>query len=105
MAWVILAVAGIFEICWAISLKSSEGFTRLWPTVITAIAMVLSVGLLGLAVRSIPIGTAYAIWTGIGTAGAVILGVVLLGEPLSPMRVVCLVLIALGIVGLKFTTV
>ncbi|MBX9960823.1 MAG: quaternary ammonium compound efflux SMR transporter SugE [Burkholderiaceae bacterium] len=103
MAWMILVVAGLFEIGWAIGLKYTEGFTRLWPSVGTVTAMVLSVGLLGLAMRTLPVGTAYAVWTGIGALGTVILGIVLFGEPATVARLVCVGLILAGIVGLKLT--
>ncbi len=104
MPWVILVVAGLFEITWAIGLKYTDGFTRFWPTVGTLIALVISMGLLGLAVRSLPIGTAYAVWTGIGAVGTVILGIVLMGDPATPARLVCVGLILAGIVGLKILT-
>jgi quaternary ammonium compound-resistance protein SugE len=104
MAWGLLVLAGLFEMVWAIGLKYTEGFTRLWPTVGTVIAMIISVVLLGLAVRSLPVGTAYAIWTGIGAAGTVILGIVLLGEPASVARLACVGLILAGVVGLKLVT-
>uniref|UniRef100_UPI0035ADAA7C quaternary ammonium compound efflux SMR transporter SugE n=1 Tax=Hylemonella sp. TaxID=2066020 RepID=UPI0035ADAA7C len=103
MAWMILVVAGLFEIGWAIGLKYTEGFTRLWPSVGTVTAMVLSVGLLGLAMRTLPVGTAYAVWTGIGALGTVILGIVLFGEPATVARLICVGLILAGIVGLKLT--
>ncbi len=103
MAWMILVVAGLFEIGWAIGLKYTEGFTRLWPSVGTVTAMVLSVGLLGLAMRTLPVGTAYAVWTGIGALGTVILGIVLFGEPATVARLLCVGLILAGIVGLKLT--
>jgi quaternary ammonium compound-resistance protein SugE len=105
MAWVILVIAGIFEIGWAIGLKSTEGFTRFWPSVVTIAAMAISMGLLGLAVRTLPIGTAYAIWTGIGTVGTVLLGIFVLGEPITFIRLFCVVLIVSGILGLKVLTV
>jgi quaternary ammonium compound-resistance protein SugE len=105
MAWFLLVLAGVFEIGWAIGLKYSEGFTRLWPTVATVAAMVVSLGLLGIAARMLPIGTAYAVWTGIGTVGTVLLGVLLLGEPATFMRMFCVLLIVVGIVGLKMVTV
>ena len=105
MAWLILVIAGIFEVGWAIGLKYTEGFTRFWPSVVTIAAMAISMGLLGIAVRTLPIGTAYAIWTGIGTVGAVLLGIFLLGEPTTFIRLFCLLLIILGIVGLKLVTV
>lgn len=101
MAWVVLFVAGLFEVGWAVGLKYTEGFTRLWPTVGAAVAMVLSLGLLGVALRTLPLGTAYAIWTGVGTIGTVILGIVLFGEPASALRLACVGLILAGIVGLK----
>jgi quaternary ammonium compound-resistance protein SugE len=103
MPWIYLALAGLFEIGWAIGLKYSDGFTRLWPSVATAAAMVVSVLLLALATRSLPIGTAYAIWTGIGAVGAVILGIVLFGDSAAPLRLLCVLLIVAGIVGLKLT--
>ena len=102
MAWVILFIAGLFEIGWAIGLKYTEGFTRLGPTLFTAVSLVLSMGLLGMAVRTQPIGTAYAVWTGIGAVGTAVLGIVLFREPATAMRLVCLGLIIAGILGLKF---
>ena len=104
MAWVLLVVAGLFEIGWAIGLKYTEGFTRFWPSVATIAAMVVSIILLGLAARPIPIGTAYAVWTGIGAVGAVVLGIVLFHEPVNPTRVLCLLMIVAGIVGLKLSS-
>lgn len=101
MAWFILIVAGLFEVGWAVGLKYTEGFTRLWPSVATIAALVVSFALLGLAVRTLPIGTAYAVWTGIGTVGTVILGIALLGDPLTLARLVCIGLIVAGIAGLK----
>lgn len=103
MPWLILLVAALFEIGWAIGLKYTEGFTRFWPSVGTLVAMVASVGLLGLALRTLPVGTAYAVWTGIGAVGTVVFGIVLLGEPASVARLVCVGLIVAGIVGLKLT--
>lgn len=103
MPWVILVIAGLFEIAWAVGLKFSEGFTRLWPSVGTLLALFASVALLGIAAKSLPMGTAYAVWTGIGAVGAVLCGIYLFGDPVSPMRLVCLVLIILGILGLKFS--
>jgi len=100
-AWVILVIAGVFETGFSIGLKYSEGFTRLWPSVGTALMIVLSLGLVGLATRSLPLGTAYAVWTGIGTAGTVVLGIVLFGESAAPSRIACLGLILTGIMGLK----
>lgn len=94
-------IAGLLEIGWAIGLKHTDGFTRLWPTVATVAAMVSSVVLLGLAVRTLPIGTAYAAWTGIGAAGTVVLGILVLGEPATVARLVCVALIVGGVVGLK----
>ncbi|MEO6910742.1 MAG: quaternary ammonium compound efflux SMR transporter SugE [Edaphobacter sp.] len=101
-AWAILVVAGLFETGWAIGLKYSEGFTRLWPSVATAIMIVVSMGLLGVATRSLPLGTAYAVWTGIGAVGTVVLGIVLFGESAALARLACLALIVTGILGLKF---
>ncbi|MBN9614284.1 MAG: QacE family quaternary ammonium compound efflux SMR transporter [Acidobacteriales bacterium 59-55] len=101
-AWAILVVAGLFETGWAIGLKYSEGFTRLWPSLATAIMIVVSMGLLGVATRSLPLGTAYAVWTGIGAVGTVVLGIVLFGESAALSRLVCLGLIVAGILGLKF---
>ncbi|MDD2536539.1 MAG: quaternary ammonium compound efflux SMR transporter SugE [Macromonas bipunctata] len=103
MPWLMLLVAGLFEVGWAIGLKYTEGFTRFWPSVGTLVAMVASVGLLGLALRTLPVGTAYAVWTGIGAVGTVVFGIVLLGEPVSVARLVCVGLIVAGIVGLKLT--
>jgi len=104
MAWIILVVAGLTEIGWAIGLKYTEGFTRLWPSVFTGISMVVSILLLGLALKTLPIGTAYAIWTGIGTVGTAILGIYLFGESAAVLRLVCIGLIVAGIVGLKVVT-
>lgn len=104
MAWVLLVVAGVFEIGWAVGLKYTEGFTRLWPSVGTIVAMVVSMGMLGLAVRTLPIGTAYAVWTGIGTVGSVVLGILMLDEPVTLARMIFLVLIVSGIVGLKLSS-
>ncbi|HEY9229526.1 MAG TPA: quaternary ammonium compound efflux SMR transporter SugE, partial [Gemmatimonadaceae bacterium] len=101
MDWLILFVAGLFEVGWAVGLKYTEGFTRLWPTVGTLIAMVVSMGLLGVALRTLPVGTAYAIWTGVGTVGTAMLGIVLFREPATAMRLVSIALIVAGIVGLK----
>lgn len=104
MAWLLLAVAGLFEIGWAIGLKYTDGFTRPWPTAWTVLAMIVSVVLLGLAVRTLPIGTAYAVWTGIGAAGTAILGIYLFGEPATALRLACIALIVAGIVGLKLVS-
>lgn len=101
MAWVILFIAGLFETGWAIGLKYTEGFSRFWPSVGTVLAMILSVWLLGVAMKSLPVGTAYSVWVGVGAVGTVILGIVLLGEPANPARLVSLGLIVAGIVGLK----
>lgn len=102
-AWVILLVAGLLEIGWATGLKYTEGFTNLWPSVITIALMALSMYLLAYAVRTIPVGTGYAVWTGIGAIGAAIVGMALFKEPVHTLRIVCLVLIVAGIVGLKLT--
>ncbi len=104
MAWLWLALAGAMELVWAVGLKYTEGFSRLWPSVITLAAMLASVWLLALAVRTIPIGTGYAVWTGIGAAGVAILGMVLFGEPRTLARIGCIALIVAGIVGLKLVT-
>lgn len=101
MAWIILIIAGLFEIGWAVGLKYTEGFTRLWPTVGTAVALIISMTLLGVALRTLPLGTAYAVWTGIGTIGTAGLGIVLFREPATVMRLACIGLIVVGIVGLK----
>jgi len=101
MAWVLLGLAGLLEVGWAIGLKYTDGFTRFWPTVGTALAIVGSMVLLGLAVRTLPIGTAYAVWTGIGTVGTALLGIVLLGESTDILRVGCIALVVVGILGLK----
>lgn len=104
MPWIYLGLAGLFEVVWAIGLKYTEGFSRLWPSVITGSAMLASIVLLAMAVKSLPIGTAYAIWTGIGAVGAVILGIVLFGDSASPARLACVALVLIGIVGLKLTS-
>ena len=104
MSWIILVIAGLFEIGWAIGLKYTQGFTRLWPTLGTVGAMVISVGLLGVAMRELPVGTAYAVWTGIGAVGTVILGIVLFGDPANAPRLVGVGLIVAGILGLKLTS-
>jgi len=103
MNWVILIVAGLFEVGWAIGLKYTEGFTRLWPTVWTILAMIMSLGLLGIAMKGLPVGTAYSIWVGVGTIGTVILGILLLGEPANAARMISVGLIIAGIVGLKLS--
>ena len=104
MAWVILVIAGLFEVGWAIGLKYTEGFTRFWPTVGTVVAMIISLGLLGIAMKSFPVGTAYAVWVGVGAVGTVALGIVLLGEPANAARLISVALIIAGIVGLKLAT-
>jgi quaternary ammonium compound-resistance protein SugE len=103
MAWLVLLAAGLMEVGWAVGLKYTEGFTRLWPSVWTVLAMALSLGLLGLALKSLPLGTAYAVWTGIGSVGTVLVGIWLLGESADPLRLGCIALILAGIVGLKLT--
>lgn len=104
MAWIYLIIAGIFEVVWAIGLKYTEGFSKLWPSVITGLGMAISFYFLSMAVKTLPIGTAYAIWTGIGAAGAVILGIMLFGEPKSFMRLMFVGFILIGIIGLKATS-
>lgn len=104
MAWVVLFFAGLLEIGWAVGLKLSEGFTRPLVTVATGVALVGSMALLGIAVRTLPLGTAYAVWTGIGTLGTAVLGIVLFGEPATAARIVCIALIVTGILGLKLVS-
>ncbi|HPD56066.1 MAG TPA: quaternary ammonium compound efflux SMR transporter SugE [Smithellaceae bacterium] len=104
MKWAILILAGIFEVGWAIGLKYTAGFTKLWPTIWTAVALIVSLLLLGLAVRDLPVGTAYSVWVGVGAAGTVILGIVLLGESASPARLISIGLIIAGIIGLRLAT-
>ena len=104
MSWLLLILAGLFEIGWAIGLKYTEGFTRLWPSIGTALAMIVSLALLGIAMKSLPVGTAYAVWVGIDAVGTVILGIVLFGEPANTLRLVSVALIIGGIVGLKLAT-
>jgi quaternary ammonium compound-resistance protein SugE len=101
MPWILLVLAGLFEIGWAIGLSFTHGFTRLWPSVATIAALVVSFVLLGLAAKSLPIGTAYAVWTGIGAAGTVLCGIFFLGEPATAQRLICVGLIVAGVVGLK----
>ena len=103
MDWIILVIAGLFEIGWAIGLKYTESFTRLWPTIGTILAMIISLWLLGIAMKSIPVGTAYSVWVGVGAVGTVILGIVLLGEPVNLARLISLTLIIAGIIGLKLS--
>jgi quaternary ammonium compound-resistance protein SugE len=102
MAWAILVLAGLFETGWAIGLKYTEGFTRLWPSIWTIVAMIVSLWLLGIAMKDLPVGTAYSVWVGVGAVGTVMLGIVLLGEPANPARMISVALIVAGIVGLKF---
>ena len=104
MAWVILFLAGLFEVGWAIGLKYTEGFTRVWPSVWTILAMVVSVWLLGIAMKSLPVGTAYSVWVGVGAVGTVILGIVLFSEPANFARLASVALIIAGVVGLKLAT-
>lgn len=104
MAWMILVVAGLFEVGWAIGLKYTDGFTRLWPTVWTVLAMAISLWLLGIAMKSLPVGTAYSVWVGVGAVGTVILGIVLLGDPVNAARLISIALIIAGIIGLKLAT-
>ncbi|QPC44303.1 quaternary ammonium compound efflux SMR transporter SugE [Kaustia mangrovi] len=104
MAWVALFLAGLFEIGWAVGLKYTDGFTRPMPSVLTAIAMAASFFLLAVALRSLPLGTAYAIWTGIGTVGTVLLGIVIFGEETTVLRLACIGLIVTGLAGLKLIT-
>ena len=104
MAWILLIVAGLLEVCWAIGLKYTEGFTKLWPSVGTVAAMTASVVLLGWAMRTLPVGTAYAVWTGIGAVGTAALGIYLFGEPATVARLASIGLIVTGIAGLKLVT-
>lgn len=104
MNWVVLVIAGLFEIGWAVGLKYTEGFTRLWPSVATGAAMLISLGLLGIAMKSLPLGTAYAVWVGVGMVGTAIVGMIVFKEPATVLRVVSLALIVAGVVGLKVAT-
>lgn len=104
MAWIWLLLAGFLEIGWAVGLKYTAGFTRLWPSVATVLAMAASFGLLSLALKTLPMGTAYAVWTGIGAAGTALFGMLFLGEPRAVARIGCLVLIVAGVVGLKLVS-
>lgn len=104
LSWIVLVVAGLFEVGWAIGLKYTEGFTRLWPSIGTAVAMIISIGLLGFAMKVLPVGTAYAVWVGVGAVGTVILGIVLLGEPANVARLVSVGFIIAGIIGLKLAS-
>lgn len=103
-AWIALLGAGLLEIAWALGLKYSDGLTRFWPTIATIVAIALSFGLMALALRSLPFGTAYAVWTGIGAAGSIIVGILLYSEPVDPVRILCLTLIVAGMVGLKLNS-
>lgn len=104
MRWIMLVTAGLFEVGWAIGLKYTEGFSRLWPTVWTVLAMVVSLWLLGASMKSLPVGTAYAVWVGVGSVGTVILGMALFGEPANAGRLISVALIIAGIIGLKLST-
>jgi quaternary ammonium compound-resistance protein SugE len=104
MAWVYLFIAGLFEVAWAIGLKYTEGFSRLWPSLWTIASMIASLGFLSLALKSLPLGTAYAVWTGVGAVGTAILGIYLFGDPSTAPRLACLALIIAGIAGLKLVS-
>ena len=104
MAWIVLVVAGVFEVVWAIGLKYTDGFSRLWPSVGTVVAMIASVVLLAWAMKTLPVGTAYAVWTGIGAVGTVLFGILIFGEPATLIRLSCIGLIIVGMVGLKFAS-
>lgn len=104
MSWVILVIAGLLEIGWAIGLKYTEGFSRLWPTLFTIAALIASFSLLGVALRTLPVGTAYAVWVGIGAIGTAVFGILVFGETATPLRLISLVLICAGIVGLKLAS-
>ncbi len=104
MHWLVLFIAGLFEVGWAVGLKYTEGFSRLWPTLGTVVAMIISMGLLGLAMKSLPVGTAYGVWVGIGIAGTALLGTVLFNEPVSLLRLISLLLIVVGVLGLKLAS-
>jgi quaternary ammonium compound-resistance protein SugE len=104
MPWLLLVLAGLFEVGWAIGLKYTNGFTRPWPTIVTVLAMVASLGLLGIAMKSLPVGTSYAVWVGVGAVGTAVMGIVLLGEVANAGRLISLGLIIAGIVGLKIAT-
>jgi quaternary ammonium compound-resistance protein SugE len=103
-AWLALLGAGLLEVAWALGLKYSDGLTRFWPTALTLLAIALSFGLMALALRSLPFGTAYAVWTGIGAAGSIIVGMLIFSEPTDPVRILCLTLIVAGMVGLKLNS-
>lgn len=104
MPWVILVLAGLCEVGWAIGLKYSEGFTRLWPSIWTVVSMIVSLWLLGTAMKSLPLGTAYSVWVGVGAVGTVLLGIALLDEPVNMARLLSIAFIVIGIIGLKFST-
>ncbi|MDN3567934.1 quaternary ammonium compound efflux SMR transporter SugE [Paeniroseomonas aquatica] len=104
MAWLVLVVAGLFEVVWAFSMKQSEGFTRLWPSVVTFAAMLVSFGLLAWSMRFLPLGTAYTVWTGIGAVGAFIVGILFLGEAASPLRLIAALLIVSGLLLMKLSS-
>lgn len=104
MAWIMLFIAGLFEVVWAIGLKYTEGFTRLWPSIATILAIIISMGLLGLSMKKLPVGTAYAVWTGVGTVGTVILGILLFNESAAWSRLISIAFILVGIMGLRFVT-
>jgi len=104
MSWIVLIIAGLLEVAWAVGLKYTAGFTRLWPSVFTLATMAGSVGMLGVALRNLPLGTAYAVWTGIGTVGTAVFGMLMLGEPAGALRLLSIGLIVAGIVGLKLLT-
>lgn len=104
MKWLTLVIAGAFEVWWAVGLKYSEGFTKLFPSILTVIGMIASFYFLSLALKELPLGTAYAIWTGIGTIGTVILGIAFFKEPIDPIRLVCIGFIVIGIIGLKLVS-
>jgi len=104
MSWIILLIAGLLEVVWAVGLKYTHGFSRLTPSIITIAAMIVSMALLAWAMKTLPVGTAYAVWTGIGAVGAAITGILLLGESANPMRLASLALIVVGIIGLKLST-
>ncbi|MDY0177571.1 MAG: quaternary ammonium compound efflux SMR transporter SugE [Lentisphaeria bacterium] len=104
MHWLVLFIAGLFEVGWAVGLKYTEGFSRPWPTLGTVVAMIISMGLLGLAMKSLPVGTAYGVWVGIGIAGTALLGTVLFNEPVSLLRLISLLLIVVGVLGLKLAS-
>ena len=104
MAWVYLVVAGLLEVGWAVGLKYTDGFSKLWASVATILAMIASFGLLSAALKTIPVGTGYAVWTGIGAAGTALIGMLFLGEPREVLRIICLLLIVAGVVGLRFAS-